>query len=1418
MSNFPQQQGKCNILDQGLTDSAAAATMNCHEQPPISEPLRSTAIPIAQISPGADRILERSIHAIVTLVWPYSSSNKSLSLLLAEPDFRLRRNNGQVKVVFHGRAAEAVAKSQVGIGDQVYLGLAGSKFVTSEAVAQTPGKCVPWDVHLDDRVSLEIWRSSQYLSTVKLDPPTVPTQITEDTIAPPATPIANGRVDRGEPTPAAGLEAWRSPAFVERTRTSFGGLVDSAYDPFAEEDGFVPGKGRKRPRFSFRGAAWRVVDEPASPGEREVQADWAWMFEEDGTHEPDIGREDHIDSATLPQEIFTPTATVPDAPEVADTVADVDHESLDAGLMRPEQLTEQPTRPSPQFAQPLCPSGVPQHTAGPRFAGSGFQYSTDTARLYPIPSPGLPIPSPLVTRSSSAHDYFPPVASNVQTPLDESVAEGEEVEMTEEENVAVSRVEPDVSTRQELEPLVTTPQQAVAMSESVLASQDAFIDLEVEGQRGRKDTSATDAMPFEDREPAHHQEDVEKPISNVPPVSMDQSYAEKPAKVASRGIAQVVEEESEQSDLDQERGEVQDEENNERSEDELEEELEEELEDELEEESFEEEELAEEVDDELVEEFGYDDVDEQRNQRPPDAFGVNDFYQDGTRRYEDSEVEEITIGTNGALEDDKAFSAAERHAAEEKVHRHILEDESGEGDYEDEGTFDEEDVKRGDERVEVLDDEDEEEEEDEDEDEEEEPEDEEEEEESELEDGREAYEDDYDHVESEAESYAGTDAPAQPQKVVHPEVIVLDSDSEDEPAVSAPTQAHTPSTENAAMGNDVESFATSAEEDEVYDEEDKVYDRSSVGSEAEEWPEVEDELALDDQTGIDEDDEAEGESMQDEIAARDNAEDELMEDAPSEEDFVAEERMEVQSDTENNPALVNPVQGEVEQEVDIETVVIARTHDGMLQATSGVPQSPEGHDIVDLGVSVAQSTQGPHTDAEYGPRPQDVAIDPELYRLGGTGQDGTHRLEADAHAEPGPDEPGLENEGISEPFFDGAASPQPVDGLAELASHVQAPSPQAQQLITPDASQLTAPNDHLPTSIPIGDSPPTPEQTQEVAQGRTQYDGHSDSLEQTLLHISTTSIETDVSSRNEYNVRMSSTLAEQQKQTQTDGVSVHDEEYAMSPVRDEAPGEVHDWGVSAQPLKRTPSAVDRHHPGLRSKYSYFAPLATLIDHYNSLIDTISVVSDASPTSRATSGKKDFTMTLHVTDPSMAGTIVQAQIFRPYKSALPSVEGGDAILLRNFQVKSFNHSMMLVSVDTSAWAVFHNSSKEAQIAGPPVEYGDEESAYATDLQQWYREVGAAMVADYQLQASVQRASREATPVSSVAHSDAGSVDSATREVRGESSVSNRGSKRKKSHRRITIHELRDGRRYVEVGSPSDKESIHELRDGTLYANL
>lgn len=131
--------------------------MDMTDQPAASRALaRFAKIPIAQLSPALEAPSEKCITATVTLVWPYSSSTKSVSLLLAEPDFRLRRSHGQVKVVFHGRVAERVAASHVGIGDIVTLGLGSAEYFDNENTSQTPGRNVAWDVHITASVSLKV--------------------------------------------------------------------------------------------------------------------------------------------------------------------------------------------------------------------------------------------------------------------------------------------------------------------------------------------------------------------------------------------------------------------------------------------------------------------------------------------------------------------------------------------------------------------------------------------------------------------------------------------------------------------------------------------------------------------------------------------------------------------------------------------------------------------------------------------------------------------------------------------------------------------------------------------------------------------------------------------------------------------------------------------------------------------------------------------------------------------------------------------------------------------------------------------------------------------------------------------------------------------------------------------------------------
>src|SRR5204863_7360815 len=68
-------------------------------------------------------------------------------------------------------------------------------------------------------------------------------------------------------TLASPIDNWSSPPFSQIARTSFGSLPPSSLDPFAEEDGYVSGKGRKRTKFGRSSSEWTFVNTPPSPVE-----------------------------------------------------------------------------------------------------------------------------------------------------------------------------------------------------------------------------------------------------------------------------------------------------------------------------------------------------------------------------------------------------------------------------------------------------------------------------------------------------------------------------------------------------------------------------------------------------------------------------------------------------------------------------------------------------------------------------------------------------------------------------------------------------------------------------------------------------------------------------------------------------------------------------------------------------------------------------------------------------------------------------------------------------------------------------------------------------------------------------------------------------------------------------------------------
>ena len=143
-------------------------------------------------------------------------------------------------------------------------------------------------------------------------------------------------------------------------------------------------------------------------------------------------------------------------------------------------------------------------------------------------------------------------------------------------------------------------------------------------------------------------------------------------------------------------------------------------------------------------------------------------------------------------------------------------------------------------------------------------------------------------------------------------------------------------------------------------------------------------------------------------------------------------------------------------------------------------------------------------------------------------------------------------------------------------------------------------------------------------------------------------------------------------------------------------------------------------PGFRTNLSYFVPLATLPQHFTTTVDVLAIAISSTPVTRATSEPRDYNQTIYITDPSsskLQPAITKAQIFRSYNKCFPILDPGDAIMLREFRVQSFQRQMTLLSTQSSSWAVFRKGAG-VQTRGPPVELGAEERLFARGLWRWW----------------------------------------------------------------------------------------------------
>ncbi|QSZ32875.1 hypothetical protein DSL72_002456 [Monilinia vaccinii-corymbosi] len=382
----------------GIPDSITTSTLES-----------TTHIPIAQLTPLLPTPASRSVKAVVTLTWPYSSRTGSVAFLLAEPDFRLRRTRGQVRVQFSGSSANIIAKSAISSGDEVVLCLDGVEYIEAEATNATPGRGVEFELKFTERLLLQ-FRSeeSQHVKLINIDhpdpepistPAPVPTaEIETESQIPeiPATPVPFSR----RVTPQ-NLEEYLSPVFLKRERTSYGSIFAEGYDPFEVEDGSVRGKGRKRTRLS---TSWRFTSRSPSPGP-EVEEPVASPLE-NGIQEPSNQHAPAMTDEGV-QTMEVETEETAESTQTLDqnkpkTIEETETDGVVQVLPAEARLQEEPqveeaianTMPPPQKQSD---SSIPEIEQQGTPLDSVVENLPSSPQLRPLPSEGLPLVPPLVT-------------------------------------------------------------------------------------------------------------------------------------------------------------------------------------------------------------------------------------------------------------------------------------------------------------------------------------------------------------------------------------------------------------------------------------------------------------------------------------------------------------------------------------------------------------------------------------------------------------------------------------------------------------------------------------------------------------------------------------------------------------------------------------------------------------------------------------------------------------------------------------------------------------------------------------------------------------------------------------------------------------------------------------------------------------
>ncbi|KAI6879806.1 hypothetical protein KC360_g7679 [Hortaea werneckii] len=374
-------------------------------------------VPIQTLAPNAELPSNGAIRAVVTLAWPFSSSTRQCALLLADPDFRLRTRKGQVRVRFTGPSAEAVAKSRIGIGDEITLHLGGATWAEpKEGAVRTPGKSVDGELVFARQLGLKVARGSGE-ADICLDAPPSPQEPTHEYAeAATSTPLPKAVRDLRSSWHESGVPIYSSPAFAKRLRLSGDSFSSSAFDPFVDEQAETDEQANKKLRTSFGSVSqWRYAGRSPSPPKDtpgfDLQAELDRQDAEDRAqfqgaivaqsgHDAEAppqttGRDTmDIEAERSPQEDASPIpAAEPPRPQPNDGLTIGDLPNLQDQTS--QLFTEMPPPPLPR-------SRTNELTQADDLARS---HSPTTPELRAVPNSGLPLPSPFPEEGSQAH-YF----------------------------------------------------------------------------------------------------------------------------------------------------------------------------------------------------------------------------------------------------------------------------------------------------------------------------------------------------------------------------------------------------------------------------------------------------------------------------------------------------------------------------------------------------------------------------------------------------------------------------------------------------------------------------------------------------------------------------------------------------------------------------------------------------------------------------------------------------------------------------------------------------------------------------------------------------------------------------------------------------------------------------------------------------